>query len=57
MILLWAKLKGYLAAIGTALAILAGVFFYGQRAGRSAAKYEQGRSKREGHQEGRGRRK
>ncbi|WP_418137227.1 hypothetical protein [Agrobacterium sp. El2ro-1b] len=41
MILLWAKLKGYLAAIGTALAILAGVFFYGQRAGRSAAKDEQ----------------
>ncbi|AYM06236.1 hypothetical protein [Agrobacterium tumefaciens] len=41
MILLWAKLKGYLAAIGTALAILAGVFLYGQRAGRSAAKEEQ----------------
>lgn len=36
-----AKLKGYLAAIGTALAILAGVFFYGQRAGRTAAKDEQ----------------
>ncbi|MRG66470.1 hypothetical protein GH789_14430 [Rhizobium pusense] len=41
MILLWTKLKGYLAAIGTALAILAGVFLYGQRAGRSAAKDEQ----------------
>jgi len=41
LILLWAKLKGYLAAIGTALAILAGVFLYGQRAGRSAAKDEQ----------------
>ncbi|SDJ19262.1 hypothetical protein SAMN05428983_0566 [Agrobacterium fabrum] len=41
MILLWAKLKGYLATIGTALAILAGVFLYGQRAGRSAAKVEQ----------------
>ena len=41
MILLWTKLKGYLAAIGTAIAILAGVFFYGQRAGRSAAKDEQ----------------
>lgn len=41
MILLWAKLKGYLAAIGTALAILAGVFSYGQRSGRSAAKDEQ----------------
>lgn len=40
MILL-AKLKGYLATIGTALAILAGVFFYGQRAGRTAAKDEQ----------------
>jgi hypothetical protein len=36
-----AKLKGYLAAIGTALAILAGVFLYGQRAGRSAANDEQ----------------
>ncbi|MBP2540041.1 hypothetical protein [Agrobacterium tumefaciens] len=41
MILLWAKLKGYLAAIGTALAILVGVFLYGQRAGRTAAKDEQ----------------
>ncbi|WP_421440731.1 hypothetical protein [Agrobacterium tumefaciens] len=36
-----AKLKGYLAAIGTALAILAGVFLYGQRAGRTAAQDEQ----------------
>ena len=36
-----AKLKGYLAAIGTALAIVAGVFLYGQRAGRTAAKDEQ----------------
>lgn len=36
-----AKLKGYLATIGTALAILAGVFLYGQRAGRTAAKDEQ----------------
>jgi hypothetical protein len=36
-----AKLKGYLAAIGTALAILAGVFLYGQRAGRTAANDEQ----------------
>lgn len=36
-----AKLKGYLAAIGTALAILVGVFLYGQRAGRTAAKDEQ----------------
>jgi hypothetical protein len=41
LILLWAKLKGYLAAIGTALAILVGVFLYGQRAGRTAAKDEQ----------------
>jgi len=41
LILLWAKFKGYLAAIGAALAILAGVFLYGQRAGRSAAKDEQ----------------
>lgn len=39
--ILFAKLKGYLAAIGTALAILAGVFLCGQRAGRSAAKDEQ----------------
>ncbi|MCM2432110.1 hypothetical protein [Agrobacterium rosae] len=35
---LWSRLSGYLATIGTALAILAGVFFYGQRAGRTAAK-------------------
>ncbi|SOC93532.1 hypothetical protein SAMN05216358_3711 [Rhizobium sp. AN5] len=41
MTLLWLKAKGYLAAIGTALAILAGVFLYGQRAGRTAAKDEQ----------------
>jgi hypothetical protein len=41
VILLWAKLKGYVVAIGTALAILACVFLYGQRAGRSAAKDEQ----------------
>jgi hypothetical protein len=40
-VILLAKLKGYLAAIGTALAILAGVFLYGQRAGRTAAKDEQ----------------
>jgi hypothetical protein len=40
-LILLAKLKGYLATIGTALAILAGVFFYGQRAGRSSAKDEQ----------------
>ena len=38
---MWAKFKGYLAAIGTALAILAGVVLFGQRAGRSAAKDEQ----------------
>lgn len=35
---LWSRLSGYFATIGTALAILAGVFFYGQRAGRTAAK-------------------
>lgn len=35
------KTQRYLAAIGTALAIIAGVFLYGQRAGRSAAKDEQ----------------
>ncbi|XUY27840.1 hypothetical protein RMR21_005645 [Agrobacterium sp. rho-8.1] len=38
---LWSRLSGYFATIGTALAILAGVFFYGQRAGRSSAKDEQ----------------
>lgn len=38
---LWSRISGYLAAIGTALAILAGVFLYGQRAGRTAAKDEQ----------------
>lgn len=35
---LWSRLSGYLATIGTALAILAGVFFYGQRTGSSTAK-------------------
>ena len=35
---LWSRLSGYLATIGTALAILAGVFFYGQRTGSSAAR-------------------
>ncbi|POO55026.1 hypothetical protein [Agrobacterium rosae] len=35
---LWSRLSGYLARIGTALAILAGVFFYGQRTGGSAAR-------------------
>lgn len=38
---LWSRVSGYLAAIGTALAVLAGVFLYGQRAGRTAAKDEQ----------------
>ncbi|CAH0142746.1 hypothetical protein SRABI05_00338 [Agrobacterium fabrum] len=38
---LGSRVSGYLATIGTALAILAGVFFYGQRAGRTAAKVEQ----------------
>ncbi|NTZ60021.1 hypothetical protein [Agrobacterium tumefaciens] len=38
---LWSRISGYLVAIGTALAILAGVFLYGQRAGRTAAKDEQ----------------
>lgn len=37
----WSRLSGYVSATGTALAILAGVFLYGQRAGRSAAKDEQ----------------
>lgn len=38
---LWSRISGYLAAIGTALAIIAGAFLYGQRAGRSSAKDEQ----------------
>lgn len=44
MILL-AKLKSYLSTIGTALAILAGVFFYGQRTGGSAAREAQANAK------------
>lgn len=41
MTFIWLKIKGYLATIGTALAIIAGAFLYGQRAGRSSAKDEQ----------------
>lgn len=39
--ILISKLKGYLATIGAALAILAGVFLYGQRTGGSAAREAQ----------------
>ena len=38
---LWSRISGYLATVGTALAIIAGAFLYGQRAGRSSAKDEQ----------------
>lgn len=38
---IWSRISGYFATIGTALAIIAGAFLYGQRAGRSSAKEEQ----------------
>ncbi|MGQ3213022.1 hypothetical protein [Shinella sp.] len=41
---LWLKLKGYLAAAGMALAILAGVFLYGRSDGKADAEAEQARN-------------
>ena len=34
---LWLKVKGYLAAIGVALAVIAGAFLYGRSDGRADA--------------------
>lgn len=38
---LWAKIQSYAAGIGMALAVIAGVFFYGRSDGKSAAEAQQ----------------
>jgi len=38
---LWAKIQSYTAGIGVALAVIAGVFFYGRSDGKTAARQEQ----------------
>ena len=38
---LWAKIQSYAAGIGVALAVIAGVFFYGRSDGKTAARQEQ----------------
>ena len=38
---LWAKFHSYAAGIGMALAVIAGVFFYGRSDGKTAARQEQ----------------
>lgn len=44
MTLLWAKLQGYVAALGVALAVLLAAFLYGRSGGRSDAIAEQDRN-------------
>lgn len=41
MLSLWARLQGWLAAIGVALAVVAGAFFYGRSTGKADAKADQ----------------
>lgn len=41
---LWAKLQGYVAALGVALAVIAGAFLYGRSDGRQDAEAEQAKS-------------
>jgi hypothetical protein len=41
ILLLWAKIQSYAAGIGVALAVIAGVFFYGRSDGKTAARQEQ----------------
>lgn len=38
---LWAKIQSYAAGLGVALAVIAGVFFYGRKDGQTAARQEQ----------------
>ena len=38
---LWAKIQSYAAGLGVALAVIAGVFFYGRSDGKTAARQEQ----------------
>ncbi len=41
---IWSRLYGYLAAIGVALAVIAGAFLYGRSDGKADAKAEQARN-------------
>lgn len=41
ILMLWAKIQSYAAGIGVALAVIAGVFFYGRKDGQTAARQEQ----------------
>lgn len=41
---LWLKTQGYLAALGVALAVIAGAFLYGRSDGKAEAKAEQARN-------------
>ena len=41
ILLIWSKIQSYVAGIGVALAIIAGVFLYGRSDGKSAAREEQ----------------
>lgn len=42
--LLWSRLSGYIAAIGVALAVIAGAFLYGRSDGKADAEAEQARN-------------
>lgn len=54
MSFLWAKLKGWLAAIGTALVVVAGVFLYGRSSGRADAKQAQAKAEAKAVKQARG---
>lgn len=41
ILMLWAKIQSYAAGLGVALAVIAGVFFYGRSDGKTAARQEQ----------------
>lgn len=41
ILMLWAKIQSYAAGLGVALAVIAGVFFYGRKDGQTAAREEQ----------------
>ena len=41
---IWSRISGYLAAIGMALAVIAGAFLYGRSDGKAGAEAEQARN-------------
>lgn len=41
---LWSRISGYAAAIGVALAVIAGAFLYGRAGGKADAKAEQAKA-------------